>query len=502
MTAVEPATSVLVPPGDLAGAVTARVAGGGRFAGLVAFAAPRGAVTLRALVAVPGRLDVLAADLPAGEWRYPALTPRVPAASWYEREIHDLFGLEAAGHPRLDPLVFPTAGAEDGTAGLSPGRPDGPEAVDFDPSPLPGHVAGEGVFTIPYGPVRSGVFESVEYLVETYGEDIPHLRVRVYPKHRGVARRFAGLSFDDGVLLAERVEGTAPMAHASAFCQALESLAGVEPPARAQLLRVVHAELERVGNHLDSVIRHTEGAGQAVAYARMSLHKERVLRLQGELCGHRFGRGVVVPGGVASGPRCPVPPLLGRIEALQDAVAGDARTLMGTPSFVDRLHGTGVLTPELVAGHGGLGPLGRASGLAEDIRASRPYGAYLRLGFAPVDARVEGDAQARQQVRLDEIEASFGLAREALDLLADEPEGPWRAPVEGVDGVAAGSVESPQGELIYLVEARDGRVVQAKGRCAAFHNLALFPNAFGGDIFTDFVFIEASFGLSVAGAAG
>ncbi|MGH9114607.1 MAG: NADH-quinone oxidoreductase subunit D, partial [Acidimicrobiales bacterium] len=118
------------------------------------------------------------------------------------------------------------------------------------------------------------------------------------------------------------------------------------------------------------------------------------------------------------------------------------------------------------------------------------------------EVRLEGDAEARQWVRLDEIDASFDLAREALESLAHDPVGAWRAPVEGAGGVGAGSVESPQGELIYLVEAQGGRLVQAKGRCAAFHNLALFPNAFGGDIFTDFVFIEASFGLSVAGAAG
>ena len=146
------------------------------------------------------------------------------------------------------------------------------------------------MFTLPYGPVRSGVFESVQFLVETPGEDIPHLRARVYHKHRGMEVRFQGMSPVDGVLLAERVEGVASVAHAMAFSQALESLNPGEAlhtiPPGALLVRGVHAELERLANHLDSTTRHTEAAGQAVAYSRLTWHKERVMRLRGDLCGH------------------------------------------------------------------------------------------------------------------------------------------------------------------------------------------------------------------------
>ena len=133
---------------------------------------------------------------------------------------------------------------------------------------------------MPYGPVRSGVFESIEYLVETPGEDIPHLRTRVFHKHRGVEIRFEGMSIAGGVLMAERTEGVASVAHAMAYCQAVERIAEVEVTMEAGVVRVIHAELERIANHLDSTIRHTEAAGQAVAYARLSLHKERVQRLR------------------------------------------------------------------------------------------------------------------------------------------------------------------------------------------------------------------------------
>ncbi len=374
--------------------------------------------------------------------------------------------------------------------------------LDLDVSALPGHVSGEGVFTIPYGPVRSGVFESVEYLVETSGEEIPHLRTRVYHKHRGLDSRFGDLDVDDAVLLAERVEGTNSVAHALCFCQALESLAGVEPSRPAQLVRVVHAELERIAAHLDSVVRHTEGAGQAVGYARMSRHKEEVLRLRAKLCGHRFGRGVVVPGGVTGALHLDPSAALAEVGRLEAAIADDARALMATPSFLDRLRGTGPLPPEVVAAHGALGPVARGSGLVDDVRVERPYGAYRHLGFEPAAGFDEGDALARQHVRLVEIHQAFHLVRQALDELSETDPQPWRQTLPAVEGTAVSSVEAPQGELLYLVEADGDRLLRVKARSASFHNLALFPEAFRGDIFTDFVFIEASFGLSIAGVAG
>ncbi len=492
-------SSFRVEPARLAGTVADRIGHGARFAGLVASARRDGSTVLRVVLATRRRLEVIEAELAPGAKGYPALTPLVPAASWYERELHDLFGLEPEGPLRLDPLVLPLR------EGAGPPRPGSPEAcgrVELDTSPLGGHVSGEGVFTIPYGPVRSGVFESVEYLVETTGEEIPHLRTRVYHKHRGLERRFGELGVDDAVLLAERVEGTSSVAHAWAFAQAVETLAGVEVPRAAQLVRVVHAELERVAVHLDSAIRHSEGAGQAVAYARLSRHKEEVLRLRARLCGHRFGRGVVVPGGVTAGPLLGPEDALERAGGLEAAITSDLAALGRTPSFLDRLRRTGRIPPDLAGLRGALGPVGRGSGRLDDVRADRPYGAYRHLGFEPAVGFEEGDALSRHQVRVVEIRQAFHLVRQGLDELSRAGAGPWRLPVGAVSGLALASVEAPQGELLYLVEAEAGRLARVKPRCASFHNLALFSEAFGGDIFTDFVFIEASFGLSVAGVSG
>jgi formate hydrogenlyase subunit 5 len=484
----------------LAETVAHQVGAGGRFAGLIASGRGDGSTRLWAVVARNGHLELTEAELRPDQSGYPAVTPVVPSAAWYEREIHDLFGIEPRGHPRLDPLVLPLFSEAQRPR---PGDPAEFRRVDLDRAPLPGHVSGEGVFTIPYGPVRSGVFESVEYLVETLGEEIPHLRTRVYHKHRGLDRRFGSLDINDAVLLTERVEGTSSVAHALAFSQAIESIAEIEVPRPAQLLRVLHAELERVAVHLDSVVRHAEGAGQAVGYARMSRHKEEVLRLRARMCGHRFGRGVVVPGGVATELQIEPQAALAEVGRLEVAVTDDLRALMATSSFLDRLRGTGALPPDLVADHGALGPVARGSGLVEDVRSERPYGGYRFLGFEPATGFDEGDALARQHVRTAEIHQALHLVRQVLDELSETSEPTWRALVPPLlSGFAVASVEAPQGELLYLVEVDEGRLTRVKPRCASFHNLALFPQAFRGDIFTDFVFIEASFGLSIAGVSG
>ncbi len=208
--------------------VASEVAGGARFAGLMATRHPAG-LALSAHVAGLGRVATWEAVLPPGAGSYPALSSALDAAFWYEREIHDLFGIIPEGHPRLEPLILPLL--DEHAPRPQPGAPGpAPPGIWPDEHSIPRHVMGPGLFTIPHGPVRSGVMESIEYLVETPGEDIAHLNMRVFYKHRGIEKRFEQLPAADGVLLAERTEGVASVAHALAYCHALERLAGISVP--------------------------------------------------------------------------------------------------------------------------------------------------------------------------------------------------------------------------------------------------------------------------------
>ncbi|HEX5403764.1 MAG TPA: NADH-quinone oxidoreductase subunit C [Pseudonocardiaceae bacterium] len=476
--------------------VCKEIQAGRRLAGLFGTATGEDVRITAALADLTGGIRLLDTVLPSWQRDYPALTPDARAAFWYERELHDLFGIEPTGHPRLDPLVLPLP---DTTSRPRPGSSVQPGTLHPTEEAVGRHVLGPGMFTIPHGPVRSGVFESVEYLVETPGEDIPFPQIRVYHKHRGIEKRFEGLSIEDAVLLTERVEGIASVAHALAFCHAVEDLAGVEVPRAAGLVRVIHAELERVANHLDVALRLAEAAGLAVAIARLGWHKERVLRLVSRCCGNRFGRGVVVPGGVSDLPRVAAAELAGELPRLERDITGDEQVLMATASFLDRLRGTGPLSTDLAATHGALGPIGRASGRTEDIREVDRDDGYRHLDPITAPHADAGDAMARLRVRWAEVHDSFDLATAAVEQLDHGVPGSLRADVSTVQGRGVGRAEAPQGEVLYVVEIADGRITRCKPRSASFHNLPLFHSVFAGDILTDFPFIEASFGLSIAG---
>jgi Ni,Fe-hydrogenase III large subunit len=461
--------------------VTDEVRQGHRFAGLMGTSRPEG-VLVSAHLAVPGDIAIREALVPAGVMTYPALTPILSAADWYEREISDVFGLRPEGY---------AAGA---------GQP-GPAPL-LRPHLVPAYLHGPGLFTIPHGPVRSGVMESIEYLVQTPGEDIPHLDIRLFYKHRGVEDRFERLGPAQAVLLAERTEGVASVAHALAYCHAIERLGTDEPvPWRAALIRALHAELERISSHLDVTVRLADAAGLAVAAARFGFHKEQAARLVSAMCGSRFGRGVVRPGGVSAMPSVSAADFLAQISKLERAITSDLRLLMGTASFLDRLRATGPLTPGRAKEHGALGPIGKASGRVDDARRDRPYDAYPSLGLRPPREHHAGDALARLAVRVDEIRESFHLLRQAADELDDAGEGPLSLPCDPASGRATGWAEAPQGEVSYDVRIEDGQLTRCHPRSASFHNLMLFGAVFAGDILTDFPFIEASFGLSVAGVA-
>jgi formate hydrogenlyase subunit 5 len=180
---------------------------------------------------------------------------------------------------------------------------------------------------------------------------------------------------------------------------------------------------------------------------------------------------------------------------------------MATSSFLDRLRGTGPLTAERARKHGALGPVGKAAGFTDDGRLARPYDAYRQLAITPTRSHAAGDALARLRVRWEEVDQSFRLLRQVADDLPERSGDLLSVPCApasndtALGGRAVGWAEAPQGEVLYDVSIEAGRITRCHPRSASFHNLVLMHEVFAGDILTDFPFIEASFGLSVAGVA-
>ncbi len=224
--------------------------------------------------------------------------------------------------------------------------------------------------------------------------------------------------------------------------------------------------------------------------------EERAKQINGRLTGSRFLRGLLIPGGL----RCDLAPELWLSQALEDLrkdVAVYTEMLETTNSHLDRLITTGILSRQVAFDQGATGPIDRASGLDRDLRRDHPYAAYGELPLT-VPVRTSGDAHARAQVRIAEIDASIALMQRILLLLAAGPVQADCSPTPHSEGL--GWVESPRGSLFYAIHFdSDGTLSRVKIKSPSFSNWRVFPLTVHDSNMMDYAINEASFGLTVAG---
>ena len=491
MTGVE---LIQIEPEHLPDAVDRLIKSGGRMQMAYAWYRGPGRLELRYVASRASAEDFVAwRCVPRGP--VPSVACVSPLLGWYEREITDLFGVEFSGHPEPYRLVL--------HEGAAPFRPPFDPAYPADrllpfeltDSGLP-EVASADVQRLPFGPVRADVVELVELIFLYVGEHILHLHPQLFFKHRGMEKRFEGRSPAAGTILAERVSGVGSFAHALAFCQAVEHAAACAVPPRALMLRSLLAELERLYNHLHYLGHLSHTTTLKVGEAEGKLLEERAKQINGQLTGNRFLRGLLIPGGLRRDVD-PKPWLSDALEALRAEIAAYATMLENTNSHLDRLITTGVLTRQVAFDQGATGPIERASGLDRDLRRDHPYAAYGELPLT-VPVKTSGDAHARAQVRIAEIDASIALIQRILLLLAD---GAVRADcVPPPDSEGLGWAESPRGSLYYAVHFdSDGKLSRVKIKSPSFSNWRVFPFTVHGSNMMDYAINEASFGLTVAG---
>lgn len=403
----------------------------------------------------------------------PSMAKYFPLLGWYEREIHDVYGINFIGHPEPYPLVNP-----------DPALRRQPLTQDAD------------IQRFPFGPVRAGVVESAEFIFYYAGEAIIHYHPYLFFKHRGMEKRFEGLLPHQAVVYAERVSGIGSFTHALAFAQACEAASGCEVPLRARQLRVLVAELERIYNHLHYLGHLADTTTLKVGQAEGALLSEQAKQINGRLTGSRFLRGLITPGGLRRDIELKDWFELA-LEKLRTQSAWYVNFLLDTNSFRDRLLTTGRLDQRMAYDQGATGPVARASSVDRDLRRDHPYAAYDTLDV-PVPVRERGDADARFRVRAEELFASLDMVAALFRRI--EP-GPICAPCPPCKGGGAlGWAESPRGALFYAVHfAEDGRLQRVKIKSPSFSNWRVFPFTVQETNMMDYAINEASFGLSIAG---
>jgi|SRR5680860_363242 len=445
-----------------------------------------------------GQVLVIKSMIDPESMQYKSISSKVHAAALYEREINDMFGLLPLNHPDLKRLVF------------HGNWPDGyfPLRKDFDLKFKPQHakieipftrVLGEGVFEIPVGPVHAGIIEPGHFRFSVAGEPVINLEAQLYFVHKGIEKLCEGASIEKCLYISERISGDETFANSLTYCQAIEKIAGVKVPARAEYTRVIFAELERLTSHLGDLA----GICLDVAYGFAGF-QFRMMRGWGylvadELCGMRFLRSVNKLGGVkkefVSGKEAS---LIDQLKRIRTELTDTAEIVLANNMFIDRVENTGILQPHIAVDLNAVGPGGRASGIRYDVRKAFPYAAYGDLDFNMPEHN-NGDVNCRMKMKLEECFESIDLMIKAIEMM---PKGKIIEPIQSVEPYrfAFGMTEAPRGENIHWVMTGENNTIfRYKIRTPSFCNWPALCHAVKGNIVPDFPLINKSFNLSYAG---
>jgi Ni,Fe-hydrogenase III large subunit len=453
------------------------------------FAAPRAAgVTLRVVFADDGGNAYIVTQTNVPGTGYPALSDLAPALFVEECETFEQFGLLPAGSRSLNRVLMAPHSEADFPL-VTGERAAAPQDVR-----APHFVRGEAI-EFPFGPVRAAGWESLYMGLVTTGEEILDLYLFHWHKHRGVERRMRGLTPERALFFVQRIEGLSAVANGIAYCRAVEAAAGTSVPPAAAVTRAVALELERIYNHAAAIAALCQATGLSVGQANAEIVLEELLRLNLEAFGHRYLFDVAAVGGVRRAPghaaiRARLAPLCGELQRVIDA-------LLSTNSYVDRLEACGIVAFGDARRLALVGPVARASGVGVDCRRDHPWPLFDAVAPA-VAVGERGDALARMEVFVAEIEASRRLIEALLD---DAGEGLTALAPDGGEGL--GWAESPRGESLAWVQLDShGQIDWARVRPASVRNWRAFDDAARAqNVITDIPIIEASFWLTVAGFA-
>lgn len=425
--------------------------------------------------------------------QFDSLTPHCPQVHLFEREIAEQFGLRPLGHPWFKPVRFQRSWTGRDAWDRPADQPILPAVGDFF------RVEGEEVHEVAVGPVHAGVIEPGHFRFQCHGERVFHLEIALGFQHRGVEQALICGPTKRSVHYAETVCGDSTIAHTTAYAQAIEALARCQKSARAQTLRAIALELERLANHVGDLGALANDVGFLPTANYCGRIRGDFLNMTALLCGSRFGRGMVRPGGVGFDvDDVRVAELLRRLAESERDTAVAVNLLWDAPSVMARFEKTGALPREVALELGIVGPAARASGLGRDARRDQPSGIF-RFVHIPVSTCDTGDVFARSFIRWLEVQQSIEFIREQLQAIPTGPTIVTMTPL-APDSLAVAMNEGWRGEVCHVaITDQQGRFARYKIIDPSFHNWAAVAYVLRNQEISDFPLCNKSFNLSYCG---
>ena len=440
-----------------------------------------------------GRLTVFAMQIPHDQALFQSLTSELPQAHMFEREIAEQFAIAPIGHPWLKPVRY-----HQNYRNVSDLWPE------VSSKSIPGvypfyRVNGEEVHEVAVGPVHAGIIEPGHFRFQCHGEEILNLEIQLGYQHRGIEKVMENVSVERAVLLAESIAGDSVIGHATAYCNIIESLSDCEISPRAEAIRSIALELERLSNHIGDLGALSTDIGFLPPSAYFGRLRGEFLNLLMELSGNRYGRSLCRPGGVLFDlDEGMIKNFRERLLIAQRDLKEISDLFFSKSSVLSRLEGTGIVSKKTAKELGLVGPVARASGLGLDVRSDYAFGMY-RFNYIPVSTVHSGDVYARALIRWLESQRSIEFL---LDVLNQIPEGDLQTKVSVLkpNHMALSMIEGWRGEIVHVAMTdSNSRVVRYKIKDPSFSNWMGLSMAVRGVQISDFPLCNKSFNLSYAG---
>lgn len=425
-------------------------------------------------------IHIVGGDFREGKLEFESWANDFPQTNYFECELSENYSYAPLNHPWL--------------------RPVRKQNVILKNKPYQFFkLEGEEVHEVAVGPIHAGVIEPGHFRFQCHGELVYNLEINLGYQHRGVEELLLNANQNQRIILSESIAGDTTIGHVFAHCNAIENLSNTQLSLRAEVIRTIASEIERIAMHLSALGGIANDVGFALPASSYGRLRTLAINSLAAICGSRFGRGLFVYGGVRFDlNETIINTVVENLKIINDDVREINKYLFSSVGALSRFEETGIVTNKLAQSIGLVGLVARSSGLEEDVRIHFPYGAY-RYNPISMITLATGDVFARARMRAIEIEETI---RFVFDQIENIPQGEIKSEpgrMAANSGVVS-IVEGCRGEIVHIVFTdEDGVLSNYKIKDPSFNNWYGLSLALRETAISDFPLCNKSFDLSYAG---